>query len=72
MGNDKYTLSAADKVPCRSNDAQFKQQIDADIESRINTIESDGYDLGQPLNKFDFLCVAIISLVCIVGLILAK
>ena len=50
--------------------ANFEKEFNEELEKRINEIENPNYEFPKQLNKFDYLMILIVVLLCFVGIVL--
>jgi len=46
-----------------------EKSLEEEIESRIKTMEAEGYDYGPKINKNDVIAMIIVGIVSILGMI---
>jgi len=56
-------------VLCLTQSDDTKVKLEKEIEQRIEIMESVDYDKGPPLNNKDFIAMAIVAIVCIIGMV---
>lgn len=51
------------------NDDHFREQLQKEIEERIDLMEDPSYDFGPSFNKQDMIGIYVVAGICLIGLV---